>query len=247
MSPVRLWAAIAAVMLLLGILAWRPLDALWCDNQGNIALARGDVPRALDWFERGLALEPEWTLLQEDRGRARLALAPPDAAGALEDFRRAACGAPCSAEAGDAELLLGKPQAAVADYLAARAVGRIAVAAEERAARNRFADAVALEQALIASLGDDPVYRADRASAFSTLGDVYVKMAQHASAIHAFAQASALAPLNEGYLLQYSFAQLQWGDRSAAIAGFRRLLVLHPHQPDAERALLRLGALPPQR
>ncbi|HEV2878986.1 MAG TPA: hypothetical protein VGW96_05325, partial [Candidatus Eremiobacteraceae bacterium] len=50
-----------------------------------------------------------------------------------------------------------------------------------------------------------------------------------------------LAPYNEGYLLSYAFAQLQWGDADAARRAFERLLQLHPHQSDAESALAHLA------
>jgi len=99
---IRVIAAFAAVAL--AALAWRPLAAWWCDDLGNLALAKGDDARAFDLFERGLALRPGSRLLLEDRGRARL---DRDPAAALRDFQSAGCGAPCVAEMGDAEARLG--------------------------------------------------------------------------------------------------------------------------------------------
>jgi Flp pilus assembly protein TadD len=61
------------------------------------------------------------------------------------------------------------------------------------------------------------------------------------SAITSFETASRFAPLNEGYLLSLGYAQMQWGDRTAARRAFERVLQLHPTQADAESGLDRLG------
>src|SRR5579864_2108036 len=110
--------AMAAIAIALAALLWRPLAAWWCDDRGNIMLARGDSSSALAWFERGLVYAPGSRVLLEDRGRARL---DADPAGALKDFTAADCGQPCIAERGDAEVRLGLAGAAVRDYLAAHA------------------------------------------------------------------------------------------------------------------------------
>ena len=180
------------------------------------------------------------------RGRARL---EDEAGGALADFTKAGCGQPCIAERGDAEVRLGRAGAAVSDYLAAHAAGRISITVAGLAARRRYGEALALERALIAEL--DPLLdQADIAAAQAQVGELDVKAAEHDAAastayrrdaIRAFGVANRLAPLNEGYLLSLGYSQLQWGDRRAARRAFERELELHPTQPDAERGLALLG------
>ena len=209
-------------------------------------LARGDRVGARAWLERGLELAPASRVLLEDRGRARL---DDDPAGALADFTKAGCGQPCIAERGDAEVRLGRAGAAVSDYLAAHAAGRISITVAGLAARRRYGEALALERALIAEL--DPLLdQADIAAAQAQVGELDVKAAEHDAAastayrrdaIRAFGAANRLAPLNEGYLLSLGYSQLQWGDRRAARRAFERELELHPTQPDAERGLALLG------
>ncbi len=172
---------------------------------------------------------------------------------ALAEFRRAACGAPCLAEEGDALVRLGDPEAAVDRYVSAKAVARISDIALSLAGRGRYDDALALERELIRRLGDGFVDRADLASSYWTVGKIHTtaagagrisdsqERAHHAAAIAAYGEASRLAPYNEGFLLSYAFAQAQWGDAHAARAAFERLLAIHPHQGDAEAALARLN------
>lgn len=247
----RLALVLAGVAIL--ALSWRPLASWWCDDMGNIALARDDSQAAQAWFERGLRFSTS-PLLLEDRGRARL---DSDPAGALSDFRAAACGAPCIAESGDAESRLGNANAAVADYLEARAAGRLAAAVTQIAARGRFDEAIRLERALAARLEGSLLERADLGAAYSTIGKLDVDAAKKAEqqkrrrasaayrrdAILSFGKAGAVAPFNEGYLLSYGFSQMLWGDKREARSAFRRVLALHPHQSDAEQALVRLGAV----
>ncbi|HEY5095338.1 MAG TPA: hypothetical protein VII69_09505 [Candidatus Eremiobacteraceae bacterium] len=238
--------AIASIAVVVAVFLWRPLAAWWCDDRGNIMLARGDRASALEWFERGLVLAPTSAVLLEDRGRARL---DDDPAGALADFAKADCGQPCIAERGDAEVRLGRPGAAVGDYLAAHAAGRITVTVAGLADQRRYTDALALERALINGL--DPLLdQADIAAAQAQVGQLDVKAAEHDAAhriayrrdaIRAFAAANRLAPLNEGYLLSLGYSQMQWGDRREARRAFERELELHPTQPDAERGLALLG------
>jgi len=239
-------AAIASLAVIAIVVLWRPLAAWWCDDRGNIMLARGDRVSALAWFERGLILTPTSGVLLEDRGRARV---DDDPAGALSDFAKADCGQPCIAERGDAEVRLGRPGAAVGDFLAAHAAGRITVTVAGLADQGRYSDALALERALINGL--DPLLdQADIAAAHAQVGRLDVKAAEHDAArriayrrdaIRAFAAANRLAPLNEGYLLSLGYSQLQWGDRREARRAFERELELHPTQPDAERGLALLG------
>jgi tetratricopeptide (TPR) repeat protein len=246
----------ALVALLIVALSWRALASWWCDDLGNVALARGDVPTAQEWFERGLRIWASNRLLLEDRGRARL---ESDPAGALLDFQTAACGAPCVAEAGDAESRLGNADAAVKDYLDAHAAGRLAEAVERIAARGQYDQAIGLERALAARLDGNLLERADLGAAESTIGRLDVDAAKRAEAdgnrkraaayrrdaINAFGKAASLAPYNEGYLLSYAFANMQWGDKQVARAAFRRVLAMHPHQADAEQALERMGPAEP--
>jgi tetratricopeptide (TPR) repeat protein len=240
------YIAIAAIALALAVLFWRPIAAWWCDDRGNIMLARGDSSSALTWFERGLVYTPGSRVLLEDRGRARL---DADPGGALTDFTAADCGQPCIAERGDAEVRLGLADAAVRDYLAAHAAERITTTVDGLAARHRFDEALAIERALIKGL--DPLLdEADIAAAEAHVGDLDVKAAKadlarsaayRRDAIAAFAAAHRLAPLNEGYLLSLGYSQLQWGDRREARRAFERELELHPTQADAERGLALLG------
>ena len=241
MSRARI-IAIASIAIAAAAIFWRPLAAWWCDDRGNIMLARDDRASALAWFERGLTFAPASRVLLEDRGRARL---DDDPAGALADFSKADCGQPCTAERGDAEARLGLAGAAVRDYLAAQAAARISLTVAGLAARHRYDNALAIERALIKGL--DPVLdQADIAAAEAQVGDLDVKAAQHNAArsaayrrdaIRAFAVANRLAPLNEGYLLSLGYSQMQWGDRRAARRAFERELELHPTQPDAECGL----------
>jgi tetratricopeptide (TPR) repeat protein len=248
----RIRAIAAILVLLLTALAWRPLAAWWYDDLGNLALERGDDTRALALFERGLALRPGSRLLLEDRGRAHLARDP---AAALSDFQSAACGAPCIAEMGDAQAHLGNADAAVADYLDAKAAVRLAAAVDRIAAGGDYDDAIALERALIQRLGDNILLRADSAATYAKIGDLSLGAARatparadeyRRAAIAAYDRASGLAPFNEGYLLSYATAQASWGDKRAAKAAYHRVLALHPHQADAERALAALGEPTPR-
>jgi tetratricopeptide (TPR) repeat protein len=228
------------------LIAARPVAASWCDDRGNVALAQGMTAQAAIWFQRGLSIEPASRLLREDLGRAILTADP---AAALDDFSRADCGEPCTAERGDAEARLGRADAAVADYLAGKAATRLGDTVGRMAAAGRYRDAIALEQALIDHL-DPMLDQADIAAADARVGALEVTAAKsdardatalRRSAIASFATASRLAPLNEGYLLSLGYAQMQWGDRKAARRAFERVLELHPTQADAERGLDRLG------
>ena len=247
----RRWLFVLAGVALAGALLWRPLAAWWCLDLGNLAFVRGDRAAAAEFFSNGLRLEPQWHSLLEDHGRAVLEIEP---AIALDEFRRADCGEPCDAEAGDAESLLGRAQDAVNDYLAAHAVQRLAAAVSRLAASRRYDEAIALERALATRLGSGMLAEADLATAYYTIGTLDEQAASHddadragyrADAIRSFRRASTLAPFNEGYLLALGFAESSWGDRRAARAAFERVLDLHPHQSDAERGLAKLG-IPPQ-
>jgi len=238
--------SIASIAIVAAVLLWRPLAAWWCDDRGNIALARGDRTSALAWFQRGLTFSPASRVLLEDRGRARL---DDDPAGALADFTASDCGEPCVAERGDAEVRSGRAGDAVRDYLAAHAAGRISTTVDGLAAQHRYDEALAIERALIRGL--DPLLdQADIAAAEAQVGDLDVKAAKvdpvrramyRRDAIKSFAAANRLAPLNEGYLLSLGYSQMQWGDRREARRAFERELELHPTQPDAERGLALLG------
>jgi len=228
------------------LIAARPVAASWCDDRGNVELARGSNVQAVIWFQRGLSIEPASRLLREDLGRAVLVSDP---TAALDDFSRADCGEPCLAERGDAEARLGRANAAVADYLAAKAATRLGDTVGRMADAGHFDAAIALEQALIDHL-DPLLEQADIAAADARVGALEVTAAKsdprdasrrHHAAIAAFAAANRLAPLNEGYLLSLGYAQMQWGDRKAARRAFERVLELHPTQADAESGLDRLG------
>jgi tetratricopeptide (TPR) repeat protein len=247
----RLIAAVL-VALFFAALTWRLLAAWWYDDIGNLALERGDEARALALFERGLSLAPGSRLLLEDRGRALL---DRDPAAALLDFQSAACGAPCITEMGDAQARLGNADAAVADYHDAKAAVRLASAVDRIAAAGNYVEAIALERALIQRLGDDILLRADLAATYAKIGELSLGAAQatparadeyRSAAIAAYDRASELAPFNEGYLLSYATAQANWGDKRAARAAFHRVLALHPHQAEAERALAALGEPTPR-
>jgi len=245
---VKRFAAGAVVVALAALLLWRPFAAWLCDDLGNLAYARGDAASAEALFAKGLTYEPAWHVLLEDHGRSVLERAP---ATALADFRAADCGAPCVAEAGDAESRLGRARAAVDDYLAAHAVDRVGSAAHALASAGRFADAIALERALAVRLDAGMLDQADLATAYFTIGrldrEAAARDARRASryeadAIASFDRASDLAPFNEEYLLSYGYAELQWGNRDAARSAFERVLDLHPHEFEAERGLAALAA-----
>jgi len=247
-SGVFRWVAVLALAAAIVAFGARPLRAWWFDDVGNLAYARGDLDAARLSFDRGLALEPSWHVLLEDRGRAEL---DRDPGSALADLLAADCGSPCVAEEGDAQSRLGRPQAAVDDYLAAHAVDRVAAAAERLAALHHFDEAIALEADLTQTLGTGMLVQADLAASYAELGGLNARAAAatparakrygHA-AIDAYRRAAALAPFNEGYLLSLGFADLQWGDRRGARAAFERVLDLHPRETDAERGLARLGS-----
>jgi tetratricopeptide (TPR) repeat protein len=242
--------AILAVAVIAAALAWRPAAAWWCLDVGNLAYLRGDRATAAADFSRGLEFVPSWRALREDHGRAVL---PDDPATALADFKAAACGEPCLAEAGDAESRLGRFDDAVNDYLAAHAVERVGDAVGRLAGAGRFDDAIALERALATRLGTGMLAQADVASAQDLIGrldqraakasrDKRKAAAYHADAIRSFRRASQLAPFNEGYLLSLGFAEASWGDKRSAREAFGRVLDLHPHESDAERGLAQLGS-----
>lgn len=231
------------------VLLWRPAAAWWCLDIGNLAYMRGDRATAASDFVRGLRLAPNWSALLEDHGRAVLDAEP---AVALADFKAAACGEPCIAEAGDAESRLGHFDEAVNDYLAAHAVERVDAAVDRLAREGRFDDAISLERALASRLGTGMLVQADVASANYVIGglddrasrstrDPHRAADYHADAIRSFRRASQLAPFNEGYLLSLGFAESAWGDKKEARAAFEKVLDLHPHQSDAERGLAQLG------
>lgn len=245
-------AVVGLAALTLVATSGRLLMAWWYDDLGNLALAKGDAAGAYAMFSRGLKLAPSSSVLIEDRGRSLLVSNP---AQALKDFRRADCGAPCLAEAGDAEIRLGDADGAARDYLAAKAVGRLAEHVDKIARQGRFGEALRLARALAARLHDNLLERADLASAYATIGrldagaaDALVKsgsppaavQAYRKDAIGSYRRASELAPLNEGYLLSYGFAQADWGDPQQARVAFRSVLRMHPHQADAEEGLARL-------
>jgi tetratricopeptide (TPR) repeat protein len=241
------WLLIAAAVALAGVLLWRPIAAWWCDDEGSLEFVRGNTASAAGWFSRGLLLEPAWHLLLEDHGRAIL---DADPATALVEFREADCGEPCTAEAGDAEIRLGRAQDAVDDYLSSHAVGRLARTVEQLGQEHRYDEAIALERALAARLGTGMLAQADLASAYATIGSLDVAASKFdplrsrafaRDAIRSYRRASLLAPFNEGYLLALGFSELQWGDRRRARAAFERELDLHPHQTDAERGLAQAG------
>jgi tetratricopeptide (TPR) repeat protein len=248
-------ATFLAVLLVIAIVltvAWRPLRAWWADDAGNRALLQGRPIDAQDWFDAGLRYEPNWSLLHEDRGRALLGRNP---AAALAEFERAACGAPCSAEEGDALAALGKPQEALDRYLAAKAVSRVSDSALRLVSQRRFDEALALERDLIHRLDDTFVEQANLARSYAALGKIenstawarpHDARAHIRQAVAAFATATRLAPYNEGYLLSYAFSQLRYGDIDGARRSLKRLLELHPLQPDAEAALAHIdrGTLP---
>ena len=228
------------------IVGWRPLAALACDNLGNIAFAKGADAKAVAWFDRGLAYEPMWPLLLEDRGRARLDAQPRDA---LADFTRAACGSPCWEGAGDSHLRLGDVRAAIDDFVRARALAKLDEIARQLTASGDFGAAIAAERDLAAQFSQS-LDQAQLAQTLWQIGRIEEMAgwsrpkrarAYRASAIAAYARAADLAPLNESYLLSYGMSEMQWGEKSSARRAFERLLQLHPHQIDAERALRRLG------
>jgi len=210
-------------------------------------LLRGQRTRAQAFFEWALKLEPTWALLHEDLGRALLQT---DARGALREFDLAACGAACTAEAGDALVRMGCLDEGIDRYITAKAVSRVSDIALSLSQRGEYNRATALVEALIAKLRDKFLERADLASAYATLGRIKLDAARanpaqareiRRTAIAAYESASRLAPFNEGYLLSYAFAQMQWGDADAAQRAFERVLELHPHQSDAEAALARIA------
>lgn len=243
------WLLIVALAIIAVIFLWRPAAAWWYLDAGNLAYMRGDRVTAAAYFVQGLRFEPDWRALLEDHGRAVLDDEP---GVALADFKRADCGEPCTAEAGDAQSRLGHFDEAVNDYLASRAVERVGATVDRLAGEARFDDAIALERALASRLGTGMLAQADVASADFVIGglddraakatrDAAKTSAYRADAIRSFKHASQLAPFNEGYLLSLGFAESSWGDKRAARSAFQKVLDLHPHQSDAERGLAQLG------
>jgi tetratricopeptide (TPR) repeat protein len=246
-------ALFVAVLVIVGVVfAVRPLQAWWDDDEGNRALVAGNASKALAWFDAGLRAQPNWSVLHEDRGRALLAQNP---RAALAEFERAACGSPCTAEAGDALMALGRTNEAIDDYVQAKAVGRVTEVATRLEAAHHYAAALAIESSLLARLTNDFVDRSDLAAVYAAMGKIDVSAAtskrrdsqarkDEKAAIDAFAHATALAPLNEDYLLSYGFAQMRWGSPLEAHSAFERLLQLHPGQVDAQAALARMKDTP---
>jgi tetratricopeptide (TPR) repeat protein len=129
----------------------------------------------------------------------------------------------------------------------------VSEAVDRLSAGGRYDDAIALERAFAARLGNGMLAEADLATAYFTIGYLDSKAADadaaksasyRRDAIRSYRHASQLAPMHEDYLLSLGYAELQWGDRRAARAAFERLLDLHPHEADAERGLARLGVPP---
>lgn len=237
----------AVALFIVSLAASAPLTAWFADDAGNLSLFKRHPQAATSWFEYGLKWEPRWSLLHEDLGRSLL---DSDPAAALSEFRIADCGAPCTAEQGDALLRLGRREEAIRYYVAAKAVARLGERAEELASHGDDREAILLEQALIAQLHDNFLERAELASAYATLGSLQERFASKQAAqalplrrdaIGSFLRASSLAPFNERYLLLYGFAEKKWGDPTLARAAFERLLQLHPHQRDAQAALAELA------
>jgi len=232
------------VLLVVAIfLSWRPLLAWWADEAGNRALVRGQTTGALSWFAQSLALEPDWRMVHEDRGRALLTLDPQSA---VVEFDYAACGAPCDAEAGDALVRLGRPDEAVDRYVRAHAAQRVYAAARDLARAGRYDAALHLVRGLVAQLHDNFIERSDLAASYASLGELELDAAatepNHATALRSqaiadYATASRLSPFNEGYLLSLASAQMRFGDQRAARKAYEKLLELHPHEPNAEAAL----------
>jgi tetratricopeptide (TPR) repeat protein len=146
---------------------------------------------------------------------------------------------------------LGRLDEAIDRYIRARATTRVSGIALELAQEGRYDAAMALVRDFIGRLHQGFLERADMASAYATLGSIQLEAAAsrpsaaralRTQAINSYAQASNLAPLNEGYLLSYAFAQMRWGDAAGARRAFDRLLEIHPHQPDAEAALSQLAS-----
>jgi tetratricopeptide (TPR) repeat protein len=200
---------VAVLVIVSAVLAARPLQAWWDDDEGNRALLAGNASSALTWFDAGLRAQPSWSVLHEDRGRALLAGHPSEA---LAEFDRAACGSPCTAEAGDALMALGRTNEAIDDYVQAKAVGRVTEVATRLEAAHDYTAALAIESSLLARLTNDFVDRSDLAAVYAAIGKIDVSAATSAkrnsqarqdarAAIDAFAHATTLAPLNEDYLL----------------------------------------------
>lgn len=237
----------AAILLAVALLSWRSLTAVFADNMGNLALLKDRQQSAIGWFSYGLGLEPGWSLLHEDLGRALLSSRPKQA---LSQFQAARCGAPCEAEIGDALLRLNQPVQAEAHYVTALAVTRVNDRATQLAYQRQVAHAIALEKALITRLQPRVFDRAALASAYAALGNVESiaattavdKAVHRRAAIADFSLASNIAPMNEGYLLSYGTAELQWGSREHARDAFERVLHMHPGEHDAETMLKALDS-----
>ena len=243
--------AVFLTMATAGLLGWRPGAAAACDNFGNIALARGADAVAVRWFDRGLAIEPQWRFLREDRARALLTAQP---RAALADFESAACGSPCWEGAGEAQLRLGDVRAAIGDFVRAGALTKLDEVAGRLTAAGDFSDAVAAERELAQQFSANALDQAQLAQTLWQIGRIEElagwkvppqAAAYRAAAIASYAKAAKLAPLNESYLLSYGMAEMQWGARASARRAFEHLLQLHPHQSDAENALRKLNAVSP--
>ena|GEM_PF-1458367 len=243
-----LWIVVALAVVAAAAVGWRAIGAAWFDDFGNVFLLHGDLGSALRLFDRGIALEPRSSVLLEDRGRAELSTDP---AAALRDFRAADCGSPCMAGEGEALDRLGKRRGAEQLLVRAKAIADVARRVDALTRQGRFDEALTLERALAAQFSHDAVDQADLATTDWQIGQLEATIsgerperaaAYRKDAIAMYGRASSLAPYNESYLLSLGFAELDWGDRAAAKRVFLRLLELHPHQSDAERALKRLDS-----
>jgi len=249
------WLIATALVAAALLLAFRPLGAWWSDDEGNRALLQGDNLKAVERFASAERREPDWAFVHEDLGRAVL---DTDPARALAEFERANCGSACIGEEGDALFALGRTGDAIDRYIQARAVAKVAAIATQLVASKRYDAALSIESELVARLHDDFVDRSDLAAAYAQIGKIEIAAAtqagtgvaarQHAQAgLTALARATALAPLNEDYLLAEGFAQLRFGSVAQARRIFERLLQIDPSQQDAQRALRMLPAVEPPR
>ncbi len=134
----------------------------------------------------------------------------------------------------------GDPDGAARAYLAAGDVAGVEEAVKRLQTAGRVADAVALQEAVVARLSSDPTQRDALAEAYYGLGGVRETRAYaippraperrpaELSALEAYARAATLAPLSVRYLVAVGNQRINTGDLAGARSAFERARDVDP-------------------